>query len=408
MTPYIIEWINLILRFTHVVTGIAWIGASFYFMWLDNHLQTPPQWKQDKGIKGDLWSIHGGGFYEVAKYKHGPEQMPEILHWFKWEAYSTWLSGFLLLCVMYYLGAETYLIDPQVAELSQTQAIAIGLLTIFGGLFVYELLCKSKLGQYPIVLSVLLILLVTLLAYGLSQLFSARGMYIHIGALIGTIMAANVFLVIMPSQRALVSAVTEGTTPDPSWGAKAKLRSTHNTYTVLPLLFIMISNHYPMTYNHQYGWLVLVCLFIITALVRWYFVLKHTQKPSVLIPVVVVIMTLSLAYLMSDRSQPKATASNDEQVSEAAEKLEEVKIEQAQVETIVAKHCANCHSATPTDKVFVVAPVGVILDDYDSMLRWRSRIYARAVASNGMPLLNKTNMTQDERNILGLWVKQQK
>ncbi len=157
MTPYLIEWLNLILRFVHVITGVAWIGASFYFVWLDNHLQTPPKWKQDKGIKGDLWSIHGGGFYEVAKYQNGPEKIPEILHWFKWEAYSTWLSGFLLLCVMYYLGAESYLIDRSVADLSQAQAIGIGLLSIFGGWLIYELLCRSKLGKYAIVLALLLL-----------------------------------------------------------------------------------------------------------------------------------------------------------------------------------------------------------------------------------------------------------
>lgn len=396
MTPYLIEWISLILRFTHVVTGIAWIGASFYFVWLDNHLQSPPLWKQDKGIKGDLWSIHGGGFYEVAKYQNGPEKMPEILHWFKWEAYSTWLSGFLLLCVMYYLGAESYLIDRRVADLSQVQAIGIGLLSIFGGWLIYELLCRSTLGKHAITLAILLLLLATALAYGLSQLFSARGMYIHIGALIGTIMAGNVFTVIMPSQRALVSAVIEGTHPNPAWGAKAKLRSTHNTYTVLPLVFIMISSHYPMTYNHQFGWLILIGLFIITAAVRWYFVLRHTKQPSILIPIGVVIATLLLAYAMSDKNQAKPL-----DVPEAA------MVSQTDVEKIINMHCVACHSSKPTDEIFKVAPVGVTLDDYDSMLRWMPGIRARVVDSHNMPLMNKTNMTQQERNTLARWIAQQ-
>jgi uncharacterized membrane protein len=396
MTPYIIEWINLILRFIHVITGVAWIGASFYFVWLDNHLQTPPKWKQDKGIKGDLWSIHGGGFYEVAKYKNGPEQIPEILHWFKWEAYSTWISGFLLLCVMYYLGAETYLIDQRVADLSQAQAIGVGLLSIFGGWLIYELLCRSKLGQYSLVLAVLLLVLATALAYGLSQLISARGMYIHMGALIGTIMAGNVFTVIMPSQRALVSAVTEGTTPDPSWGMKAKLRSVHNTYTTLPLLFIMISSHYPMTYNHQYGWLVLISLFVITAAARWYFVLRHTNQQNILIPIGVVIATLILAYAMAD-------INHAEPIDVSAAAL----VSQAEVETIVNMHCVSCHASQPTDAIFTIAPSGVILEDYASMLRWMPRIKARVIDSHDMPLMNKTNMPQQQRDTLALWIAQQ-
>ncbi|MFQ3246503.1 MAG: putative membrane protein [Arenicella sp.] len=395
MTPYLIEWLNLILRFVHVITGVAWIGASFYFVWLDNHLQTPPKWKQDKGIKGDLWSIHGGGFYEVAKYQNGPEKIPEILHWFKWEAYSTWLSGFLLLCVMYYLGAESYLIDRSVANLSQAQAIGIGLLSIFGGWLIYELLCRSKLGKYAIVLALLLLVLTSALAYGLSQLISARGMYIHIGALIGTIMAGNVFTVIMPSQRALVAAVTEGTTPDPAWGAKAKLRSTHNTYIVLPLLFIMISSHYPMTYNHQHGWLVLVCLFIITAAARWYFVLRHSNRQNILIPIGVVIATLLLIYAMSDKKQAEPV-----DMSSAA------LVGQAEVETIINTHCVGCHSSKPTDAIFTIAPAGVMLNDYASMLRWMPAIKARVVDSHNMPLMNKTNMTQQERDTLGLWIAQ--
>jgi uncharacterized membrane protein len=395
MTPYLIEWLNLILRFVHVITGVAWIGASFYFVWLDNHLQTPPKWKQDKGIKGDLWSIHGGGFYEVAKYQNGPEKIPEILHWFKWEAYSTWLSGFLLLCVMYYLGAESYLIDRSVADLSQAQAIGIGLLSIFGGWLIYELLCRSKLGKYAIVLALLLLVLTSALAYGLSQLISARGMYIHIGALIGTIMAGNVFTVIMPSQRALVAAVTEGTTPDPAWGAKAKLRSTHNTYIVLPLLFIMISSHYPMTYNHQHGWLVLVCLFIITAAARWYFVLRHSNRQNILIPIGVVIATLLLIYAMADKKQAEPV-----DMSSAA------LVGQAEVETIINTHCVGCHSSKPTDAIFTIAPAGVMLNDYASMLRWMPAIKARVVDSHNMPLMNKTNMTQQERDTLGLWIAQ--
>jgi len=396
MTPYLIEWLNLIVRFTHVITGIAWIGASFYFIWLDNHLEMPPQWKKDKGIKGDLWAIHGGGFYEVAKYEIAPEKLPQTLHWFKWEAYSTWLSGMLLLSIIYYLGAESYLIDTRVADLSQAQAIGLGVVTIFGGWVIYELLCNSKMEKHGLALGLLLLVLVTALSYALFQVFSARGAYIHIGALIGTIMAGNVFRVIMPSQRALVTAVSNNEAPDPRWGIKAKLRSTHNTFATLPLIFIMISNHYPMTYNHSYGWLTLLALFVITAVVRWYFVLRHSGKPSNWIPVAVVLATALLIYSLSPSTKHDSTASSTTP-----------EISASQVSDIITTHCTSCHSANPSDTIFTVAPGAVILDDYRDMLKWRQRIKARAVDSQDMPLMNNTNMTQSERDTLANWVDQQ-
>ncbi|NQZ12550.1 MAG: urate hydroxylase PuuD, partial [Algicola sp.] len=285
MDPYINEWLNLIIRFAHLVTGVAWIGASFYFVWLDNHLQTPPKWKDEKGIKGDLWAVHGGGFYEVAKYKLAPPEIPKTLHWFKWEAYTTWLTGFLLLTLMFYVGAESYLIDRRVADLTQMQAIGIGLGAIVVGFGSYELLVRTKLKDHGLILGIILLVLVTALSYGLTQVFSARGAYIHIGAIIGSIMAGNVFFGIIPSQKALVDAVKNGTAPDPAHGMNAKLRSTHNTYTTLPILFIMISNHYPITYNHEYNWLVLVVIIMLTAAVRQYFVMRHfgKQKPAILV-----------------------------------------------------------------------------------------------------------------------------
>ena len=224
MIAYLTEWLNLILRFAHVITGIAWIGASFYFIWLDNHLEKPPGWKSEQGIGGDLWAIHGGGFYEIAKYQIAPNKMPQLLHWFKWEAYSTWLTGFGLLSLMFYLGADVYLIDPAIARLSQTQAILIGLGVIVGGWVGYDLLCRTKLAQHALVLGFILTALALGLSYFLSQTFSARGAFIHMGAVIGTVMAGNVLFIIMPSQRALVASVEQGKAVDPAWGAKAKLR----------------------------------------------------------------------------------------------------------------------------------------------------------------------------------------
>ena len=395
METYIIEWLSLIFRWLHVITGVAWIGASFYFVWLDNSLQNPPQWKKDKGIKGDLWAIHGGGIYEVAKYQLQPEKMPETLHWFKWEAYTTWITGMLLLGVIYYLGADSYLIDPRVAELSQFQAISLGLGTIVGSWVIYELLCSSQLAKNGMAISALLIVLATAIAYLLTQFFSGRGAYIHFGAVIGTLMAGNVFRVIIPSQKALVTAIEKAVEPDEKWAIKAKLHSTHNTYLTLPLLFIMISNHYPMTYDHQFNWLVLLAITAITALARQFFVLKHKglHKPSILI--VSAMATLALAIMIA----PKQTISvgNTDNI--------DTELLTAQVLSIIKERCATCHAQNPTDEVFSVAPGGVALETMDDIYQWAPQINARSVQSHNMPFMNKTGMTQEERNTVARWLE---
>lgn len=391
MDPYIAEWLNLILRWLHLITGIAWIGASFYFVWLDNSLQRPPEWKKEKGIRGDLWAIHGGGFYEVAKYQMAPEQMPQTLHWFKWEAYSTWITGFLLLSVMFYVGADAYLIDPRVAELTQWQAIGIGVGSLVVGWFAYDILCNSPLQKNGYLLAGVLMVLATGLIYFLTHTFSARGAYIHVGAIIGTAMVGNVFRVIIPSQRALVNAVQQGTEPDPSWGAKAKLRSTHNNYLTLPLLFIMISNHYPITYNHPYNWVVLAAIILITAFARHYFNLEHRgiKKPAII--VVAAIATVILAW---------AIAPQKADVSETAA----TEINVHQVETIIQNRCGTCHSANPTDDVFTVAPGGVMLDSMAQIKQWAPRIKSRTVDTEDMPFMNKTEMKMEERHLLAAWI----
>jgi len=392
MDPYITEWLNLALRFAHVITGIAWIGASFYFVWLDNHLEKPPQWKSDKGIGGDLWAIHGGGFYEIAKYKQAPEKMPQLLHWFKWEAYSTWLTGFVLLALMFYVGADIYLIDPSVADLSQGTAIAIGLGVIVGGWVIYDVLCRTKLAQHSLVLGLILMALVTVLSYFLSVTFSARGAFMHVGAVIGTIMAGNVFFTIMPSQRALVASVEKGEAVDPTWGAKAKLRSTHNTYATLPLIFIMISNHYPMIFNHQHNWAVLMVVFVITAAIRQYFVAKHKGEQNVLVLVAAGVLTLGLAIAIA----PKGV--NVESNVGA--------VEIAKVKSIINERCTVCHSKANSDTVFTTAQGGVILDTLDDMARWAPRIQARAIDAKDMPFMNKTKITDPERVYLAQWIAQ--
>ncbi|TWX70932.1 urate hydroxylase PuuD [Colwellia demingiae] len=396
MDPYITEWLNLIIRFAHLIVGIAWIGASFYFVWLDNHLEKPPEEKAEKGISGDLWAIHGGGFYEVAKYKLAPPKMPTTLHWFKWEAYTTWITGFLLLSLMFYVGAESYLIDPRVKDLTQWQAIGLGLGSIVIGVGSYELLVRTKLKDHGLVLAVILFAIATALSYGLTQVFSARGAYMHMGAILGTIMAGNVFFGIMPSQRALVKAVEEGATPDSKYGLNAKLRSTHNTYITLPVLFIMISNHYPITYNHSANWLVLMAIILITAAIRQYFVLRHFGKQKPMILMSSILATIVLAYAIA----PKTVELSAEQKQQG--------VSNAQVQHIIETRCSACHSEAPTDDVFKSPQGGVIFSDIASIKQWAPRIEARVVNSKDMPFMNKTQMTEEERLTLALWLSKEK
>lgn len=391
MDPYLIDWISLILRFLHVVTAIAWIGASFYFIWLDNTLQSPPQWKKEKGISGDLWAIHGGGFYEVAKYRLAPEQMPETLHWFKWEAYSTWITGFLLLSLIYYIGADAYLIDTNKADISQASAITIGLGSILGGVIVYDLACKSPLVNHGLIFGLVMLVLLTLVAFSLGLILSDRGAYIHVGAIIGTCMAANVLVGIMPAQRALVAAVEKGEAPDPKYGINAKLRSTHNNYATLPVLFIMLSSHYPMTYGHDYGWLVLGAIMLIAAWARHFFNLRHKGivKPFILVSAFLAFITL--AWIIAPKSVSLDASSKALSDTEAI--------------SLIQQRCSSCHSATPTDELFTTAPAGVIYDTKKQIMSWLPRIHARAVISKDMPFMNKTGMTDKERIALADWLQ---
>jgi uncharacterized membrane protein len=394
----LLDWISLFLRWFHVIAGVAWIGASFYFIWLDNNLRTPPDWKKQKGIKGDLWAVHGGGFYEVSKYEYGPEVIPEKLHWFKWEAYTTWISGFLLLGLVYYHGAAIYLIDSSVMELTPTQAISRGLGLIFGGLFIYEAACRSPLAKYPKVFAILFLVLLAAASYLATHWFSGRGAFIHVGALIGTIMAGNVFFKIMPAQRLMVDAVANKTEIDPSWGLGAKLRSVHNNYLTLPLLFIMISNHYPMTYQHQNAWLVLMAIGLVSAWIRHYFNLKHIgiSRPSIL--VTGAIGMIIIAGLVSMPAKVK-----EDTATTVTAPVIELNAQQQEVFNVIQTHCANCHSAKPTDEIFVIAPVGLMFDTWQQIEQRAAVIHRRAVVTKDMPMMNKTGMTEEDRQVIGNW-----
>jgi uncharacterized membrane protein len=397
------DWISLFTRWFHVIAGVAWIGASFYFIWLDNNLRTPPEHKKQQGIKGDLWAVHGGGFYEVAKYAYGPQQIPEKLHWFKWEAYTTWISGFFLLGLIYYHGAAIYLIDSNVMELSVNQAITRGLALIFGGLLIYEGACRSPLGRYPLLFGLFLLVLITTASYLATHWFSGRGAFMHVGALIGTIMAGNVFFKIMPAQRLMVKAVTNKTEIDPAWGLGAKLRSVHNNYLTLPILFIMISNHYPMTYQHELNWLILVAIGVVSAWIRHYFNLKHIgiSRPSVLITGAIGMLLIAL-WVSMPRAIPIVTQSAESQVPQTAPTLT---AQQNKVMAIMQTHCANCHSAKPTDDIFVIAPLGLIFDNWQQIEARAPLIYQRASVSKDMPMMNKTGMTEAERELIASWYK---
>ncbi|GDY28044.1 hypothetical protein AHAT_39340 [Agarivorans sp. Toyoura001] len=401
MWPQLYEWLALFIKWFHVIAGIAWIGASFYFVWLDNNLKTPPDWKKQKGIKGDLWAVHGGGFYEVAKYQVGPEKMPEKLHWFKWEAYSTWISGTLLLFWIYYLRADAYLIDPQIMALSTTQAIALGVGGITLGFALYEGLLRSPITNKPLLLSLSLVIIGALFCYGFTQVFSGRGAFIHMGALIGTIMVANVWIKIIPGQKQMVAQVSAGETVDPAPGLEAKRRSVHNNYLTLPVIFLMISNHYPMIYQHSHSWLILCALIGLSAWIRHFFNLKHqgVHKPAIIVSGATGLLLLAVFLSWSQaKSNAQALASASTEISVEGESS--MSEQQRQVMSIVQQRCATCHSRMPTDDTFSAAPGGVNLDTWQDIERWRVRIIERSVVTKDMPFLNKTQITESERQSL--------
>lgn len=387
MDPHLTQWLNLALRWAHVIVGIAWIGTSFYFNWLNSRLQPPD--RSEPGVDGELWSVHGGGFYRVVKYSVAPERLPRTLHWFKWEAYATWLSGFALLVLIYYMGADVFLIDPTVADLASWTAIAIGVGSLVVGWMVYDLLCKSPLAARPGRLLAIGFVLTAGAAWSLTQVLSARAAYIHVGAILGTIMAANVFRVIIPSQQDMVTALAAGRTPDAGRGKQAGLRSLHNNYLTLPVLFVMVSSHYPMTYGHTWNWAILLGIAIVGAGVRHWFNLRNQGHRNVWLLPGAAVALLALALV----SRPGGAPRDGETVSAA------------EVHGIIERRCASCHSATPTDSVFRVAPLGVTLDTPAEIRRHAERILTMAIQSHVMPPGNLTGMTDEERAQLGRWLR---
>jgi len=381
---YLLEWLSLLLKFFHIIVGIAWIGASFYFNWLENKLNRVGN---RDAIAGHLWAVHGGGFYYLEKYQKYPQELPEPLHWFKWEAYFTWISGVLLLAVVYYLNAGSYLlisgsgVSPYIAVLLSIS----GLILIW---VVYDLLCKSVLVDRPVIFILIMLSIVSICAYLYSCIFSTRAVYMQLGAMLGTIMAANVFFVIIPVQKLLVKACEDKTDVSSELGLKGYIRSRHNNYFTLPVLFTMISGHYPIVYSTQYSWAVLIVVFVISIMIRHYFNLKGIgQAKNSLIGITIVALMLLIYYL--------APVNNDE--------LPYDNVSTSEVVKIIDQRCVSCHSSSPTDELFSAAPGGFVLDTVEQIIKNKDRIYQNAVATQSMPFNNKTNMTRDERERLSYW-----
>jgi uncharacterized membrane protein len=397
MGAFALDFLSLLGRWVHLITGIAWIGASFYFVWLDNHLLPPADESLiTKGVGGELWAVHGGGFYNAQKYRVAPRSLPASLHWFYWEAYSTFLSGFFLLCLLYYAQAEIYLIDPHVCVLSKPAAIAICLGFLAGGWLLYDMLCRTALARHGAWLGMSVALLLGGAAYGLCHLFSGRGAFIQFGAMLGTIMVANVFFVIIPGQREMVQAKREGREPDPHAGSRGKLRSVHNTYFTLPVLFTMISNHYAMTFGARYNWLVLIAISAAGLLIRAYFVSRHKSherggKTSPWAAVVGLLIIAATAAALAPKSTMLGAALDSPQAQFAA------------VQRIVATRCAPCHAAHPSQPGFAAAPNGMLLDTPANLLA-HAAVLAPQVETRAMPIGNITGMTEPERTQLLDWI----
>ncbi len=391
------EWAGALVRWLHIVAGIAWIGSSFYFIHLD--LSLKPREGLPAGAKGDAWQVHGGGFYHLVKYLVAPEKMPDHLTWFKWEAYATWLSGIALLAIVYYLGAEMYLVDRAVFDISPARAILTSIGGLAGAWLLYEIVCRSPLGRSEGALSLFLYLLIVALGYAFAQTFSGRGMFIQIGALIGTIMVANVFVVIMPNQRKTVARLIAKEKPEAIWGEQAKQRSVHNNYLTLPVVFLMMGVHYPLFHATKYNWLIVAIVLAIGPLMRVFFNFRHAnegadwKKSPWWTWGVVALGTIAILWL-------SGLGLRDSQRSEIPREPPKF----ATVETIVISRCSMCHAAQPVWLGIPTAPHGVLLDTPENIRKFARQIDIHAVRSIAMPPGNITGMTPEERALLAAWL----
>jgi uncharacterized membrane protein len=392
MDVFLGEWVNLLLRWFHMIVGIGWIGTSFYFMALDFGLDAKE--RKSEGVYGTAWQVHGGGFYHVEKFTVAPPQLPAHLHWFKWDAYLTWMTGFGLLIVQYYLHAKSYLIDPSVMPLETWEAVAISVVSLLAGWAVYEALCRSPLGRNTIVLGALVFALILIVSVLYTKVFSARGAFLHVGAFVGTIMAFNVFMIIIPNQRKMVAQLLAGQVPDARYGAIGKQRSTHNNYLTLPVLVMMVSPHYPFLSAHPQSWLVVALIIVSGALIRHYINRVDAGDEWTTFgwaAPVAILAILGAIWLTA----PRAPAAGGGAVSDA------------DMLAMTAKHCTMCHARKPTHESFQEAPKNVTLESIGDIRKYAPLILTQTVQNKAMPLGNQTGMTEDERQKIGAWIAAQ-
>ena len=395
MTAELLDWLNLVVRWAHVITAIAWIGASFYFIWLDLSLEQPSDEKLQKGFAGELWSIHGGGIYEVAKYQPGshPKPMPTTLHWFKWEAYSTWLTGSALLVLLYYLRADTYLVGIDRLITSPGIAIAASVGYLLTGLALYELIMRTAIGGTVLRQAVALVALIVIASAVAFVLFAPRAAMLHVGAMIATLMAANVFFGIIPSQKAMIAAIDAGGSPNPELALFAKHRSTHNNYLTLPVLFCMLSNHSAFVFNHPHAWLLVPLISAVAAYARHYFNLKHRgqHKPAILLIAAVLFAVITVAAIQTKSTTQILSTSGSKPSTE-------------KIQAILNNHCGNCHAQNPTFAGYTSPPGGLMFTRPEQLRVHADRV-RQSVSTNYMPLANLTKMTQEERVDLLTWLE---
>ena len=395
------EWLSFAARWLHVITAIAWIGSSFYFIALDLSLQKNPN--LPKNVHGEEWQVHGGGFYHIQKYLIAPAELPNHLTWFKWESYATWVSGFALMCIVYYAGADLYLIDRNLWDVEPWVGILSSIGTIVISYLIYDLLCKSKLGQQPTLLMVLLYFILIFAAWGYTQIFTGRAAFLHLGAITATIMSCNVFMVIIPNQKVVVADLIANKTPDPKYGKIAKLRSTHNNYLTLPVIFLMLSNHYPLAFGTEYNWVIASLVFLMGVTIRHYFNSMHARsgKPTwtwaVTIIIFLIIMWLSTV--------PKILNTNISKIPKSSERFLESQ-EFENVQDIILTRCSMCHAAEPGYMGIHTAPKNVLLETKEQIARYARDIYLQAGRSNAMPPANVSWMEKDERALLVKWYEE--
>ena len=398
------EWFAFAVRWLHVITAIAWIGSSFYFIALDLGLKKSPN--LPAGAYGEEWQVHGGGFYHIQKYSVAPENMPNHLTWFKWESYATWLSGAAMLMIVYWLGAELYLIDPAKADLSVFQAIIISAGSLLVGWVVYDFLCKSALGNNPTGLMLLLFVVLVVMSWGYNQIFTGRAAMLHLGAFTATIMSANVFLIIMPNQRIVVKDLKEGRTPDPKYGKIAKLRSTHNNYLTLPVLFLMLSNHYPLAFATEYTWIIASLVFLTGVTIRHYFNTLHATGSG---PTWTWMATLVIFLIIAALSTASSWNGDydDLENQPLTKKQESLMLAKGfdDISDIIISRCSMCHAREPVWDGMINAPKGVFLETDHDIVRGAKEIYIQAGVSHAMPPANITNLANEDRIKIVKWFR---